>query len=100
MGSLLGVVALVSAVALGVRAWQRRSAERAQPGRRSDHPIAVTDYGEIDLAVRLQHCPCGGRYLLRGEGPARQQGLRIARLECRRCEREAELYFDVTGVPH
>lgn len=100
MGSLLGLVALLAAIALAVRAWRRRAAERAQPGRRSDRPIAIEDYGEIDWAVRRQRCACGSSYALRGEGPARQPGLRIARLECRRCERETELYFDVSGVPH
>lgn len=100
MGSLLGVAALVAAIALGVRTWQRRAVERAQPGRRSDRAIPITDYGEIDLTVRLQRCRCGGSFVLRGEGPARQTGLRLARLECRRCERETELYFDVSGVPH
>lgn len=99
MGALLGLAALLAAIVLGVRAWRRRAAVRAQPGRRRSHPIPIQDYGEIDLAVRLQRCACGGGYGVRGEGPA-AAGLRATHLECRRCEREAVLYFDVREVRH
>lgn len=100
MGSLLGVAALLAAVVVGMRLWRRRVAESAQPGRSPDRPIAIRDFGEIDVAVRLQTCPCGGRYVLRGEGPGAASQLRIAHLECRRCEREAAVYFDVSQVLH
>jgi hypothetical protein len=99
MGALLGLVALLAAIALGLRALQRRAVERAQPGRRPEQPIAVSDYGEIDLTVRLQRCPCGGHYSVRGEGPS-GDGVRVTHVECRRCEREAAIYFDVRGVLH
>lgn len=100
MGSILGLAALIAAVAVGLRALRRRAAERAQPGRSPARAIAIRDYGEMDLAVALQTCPCGGRYALRGEGPGAASQLRIARLECRRCEREVALYFDVSQVLH
>lgn len=100
MGSLLGIAALVAAIAVGLRLWRRRAAERAQPGRSPDRPIPIRDYGEMDIAIRLQTCPCGGHYALRGEGPGAAPQLRIAHLECRRCEREAAVYFDVSQVLH
>ena len=99
MGALLGLVAVTVGIILGLRAMQRRAVARAQPGRTAEQPIPITDYGEMDLSVRLQSCPCGGRYSIRGEGPA-ADGLRVAQLECRRCEREVSMYFDVRGVLH
>jgi hypothetical protein len=100
MGSLLGVAALIAVIAVGMRLLRRRAVERAQPGRSPDQPIVIRDYGEMDIAVRLQACPCGGHYLLRGEGPGAAPQLRAAHLECRRCEREAWVYFDVSQVLH
>lgn len=100
MGSLLGLAALVAAIAVGLRLLRRRAAEAAQPGRDPERPIAIRDYGEIDLAIGLQTCPCGGHYGLRGEGPGSRSHLRVAHLECQRCEREAAVYFDVSQVLH
>ena len=100
MGALLGLAAVIAVIAVGLRLLRRRAAERAQPGRSPDAPIAIRDYGEMDFAVALQTCPCGGRYALRGEGPGAGTQLRIARLECRRCEREVAVYFDVSQVLH
>jgi hypothetical protein len=100
VGSLLGLVALVVAVVVGLRLMRQRAVEHAQPGRSPDRPIAISDYGEMDIALRLQTCPCGGHYALRGEGPGAGTGLRVARVECRQCEREASIYFDVSRVLH
>ena len=100
MGALLGLAALATAIIVGLRLLQRRAAERAQPGRSPDAAISIADYGEIDLAIRLHACPCGGRYQLRGEGPGPAQRQRVAHLECRRCERQTAMYFDLTGVLH
>lgn len=99
MGSLLGMAALIAAVAVGLRLIRRRARERAQPGRDPERPIAIRDYGEMDFAVAQQVCPCGGRYALRGEGPV-AACLRVTHLQCRRCEREARVYFDVSQVLH
>ena len=66
----------------------------------ADMRIAIADYGEMDLAVAAQTCPCGGLYTVRGEGPGSTPGRRVAHLECRRCEREAWMYFDVSQVRH
>jgi len=101
MGSLLGLAALVAAVALGVRLLQQRGANRARPGRSPATAIPIEDYSDIDMAVRMQTCSCGGRFVVRGEGPARApDALRVAHLECRKCEREQRLYFDVSTVRH
>jgi len=101
MGSLLGVVALITAVVVGIRLLQRRAVDRARPGATPDTAIPVADYSDIDVAVNMQTCSCGGRFALRGEGPASPPGpLRVAHLECRRCEREQRVYFDMSTVRH
>src|SRR5262245_35229560 len=101
MGSLLGVAALIAAVALALRALQQRAAERGRPGASPANAIPIEDYSDIDVAVRSQACPCGGRFVVRGEGPASApDSLRVAHLECRKCERERRLYFDVSTVRH
>ena len=101
MGSLLGLAALIAAVAVGIRMVQQRAAERARPGATPATAIPIADYSDIDVAVRLQTCQCGGRFVVRGEGPASgPASLRVAHLECRKCEREQRLYFDVSTVRH
>ena len=101
MGSLLGVAALIAAVAAGLRLLQQRAVERARPGATPASAIPITDYSDIDVAVGILVCRCGGRFVLRGEGPASPPGsLRVAHLECRRCEREQRVYFDVSSVRH
>jgi hypothetical protein len=101
MGSLLGLAALIAVIAVGLRVLQQRAAERSRPGASPATAIPITDYGDIDVAVRMQTCRCGGRFSVRGEGPASGPGaLRIAHLECRCCEREQRLYFDVGTVRH
>jgi hypothetical protein len=100
MGALLGLVALAAAIIVGLRALQQRAVERARPGRSPASAIAIEDYGDMDIAVRMQVCRCGGRFAVRGEGPTREAHLRMTQLECRRCEREQRLYFDVSTVRH
>lgn len=101
MGSLLGLAALIAAIAVGWRVFQQRAAERTRPGASPTTAIPIDDYSDIDLAVGLQACRCGGRFVVRGEGPASLPGsLRVAHLECRKCERTQRLYFDVSTVRH
>ncbi|MGH7785224.1 MAG: hypothetical protein ACRERC_00060 [Candidatus Binatia bacterium] len=100
MGALLGLAALIAALVLGLRFMRQRAVERAQPGRSPTAPIPVEDYGDMDVAVRLQTCRCGGRLFIRGEGPGPNQALRVAHLECRKCEREQALYFDLSTLRH
>ena len=101
MASLLGLAALIAAVVLGLRTMQTRAADRGRPGATPTTAIPVVDYSDIDVAVRMQTCRCGGRFAVRGEGPVSRPGaLRVAHLECRKCEREQRLYFDMSTVQH
>ena len=101
MESVLGLAALIAAVVIGVRMLQQRAVERRRPGASPASAIPIADYGDIDMAIRMQTCACGGRFLVRGEGPAAGPGsLRLAQLECRKCERHRRLYFDVSTVRH
>jgi hypothetical protein len=96
----LAVLAAVAVVAL--RLLQRRAVERARPGATAATAIAIHDYGEMDIAVRLQTCACGGHFCLRGEGPlsGADRPTRVAHLECQKCERERRLYFDLSSLRH
>lgn len=98
----LGIAALVAVLVVAVRLVQQSAFERAQPGRSPATAIPIEDYGDMDLAVRMQTCRCGGRYILRGEGPLpdAERPLRVAHMECRRCERQRRLYFDLSAVRH
>jgi hypothetical protein len=98
----IGVAALAAVLVVAVRLIQQRAFERAQPGRSRETAIPIEDYGDMDVAVRLQTCRCGGRYSLRGEGPLPdgERPLRVAHMECRRCGREQRLYFDLSAVRH
>ena len=99
---VIGAAAFVAVLVAAVRLIQRQAIERSQPGRSRDTAIPIEDYGDMDLAVRLQTCRCGGRYTLRGEGPLPDAArpLRVAHMECRRCERQQRLYFDLSAVRH
>ena len=99
MGSLSGVAALIAAIAVGVRLLRRRAVERARPGRSADrhsHPRLRRDGHRRPPAGVSVRRPL----LIRGEGPGSAPQLRVAHLECRRCEREASVYFDVSAVLH
>ena len=102
LSALLGLSALIAAIVLGVRMLRQHAVESAQPGRTQATAIPIHDYGEIEIAVRLRTCACGGRFALRGEGPVgdAERPLRVALLECRKCEREQKLFFDLTEVRH
>lgn len=102
LSALLGLAALIAAIAAGLRLMRRHAVESAQPGRTPTTAIPIHDYGEIEIAVRLRTCVCGGRFALRGEGPVSDSDrpLRVALLECRRCEREQRLFFDLSEVRH
>ncbi len=102
ISELLGLVAFVVVVIALVRAFYDRAGERARPGRSPRSAIPVEDYGDIDATTRREMCPCGGRFVLRSEGPLTRGGrpLRVAQLECRRCARERRLYFDLSAMRH
>jgi hypothetical protein len=96
MGALLGVVAAVAALAILVRRGRAMRGAAMQPGARPERPIAVLSFDEIDFTVEQQRCECGGRFQPRGEGPvAGAPRLRQVQIECRECDRERRLFFDV-----
>jgi len=99
---LLGLVAAAVVVVALLRSIYERAGERASPGRSAKSAIAVEDYGDIDAATRRETCGCGGRFVLRSEGPLTHGGrpLRVAQLECRRCGRGRRLYFDLSTLRH
>jgi hypothetical protein len=100
--SLLALALLLAIAAVAWRSWRRRTAERALPGRSPNTAIRIEDYSDIDAAVQLETCGCGGRFVLRGEGPVRgyMAFLRMTRIECRGCARVRVLYFDLRTVRH
>ncbi len=101
METLLGLLATIAALAMLGRALWTRRARRCAPGGSLQSAIPVSHYDEIDAAVGLRRCQCRGRFALRGEGPVRgADSIRRARLECRECGREEELYFDLTRLDH
>jgi hypothetical protein len=99
---LLACVLVLALTVVAWRSWRRRAADRALPGRSPATAIPVEDYSDIDVAIRRQTCPCGSRFVLRGEGPVRGHNttLRMTRIECRRCARVRVLYFDLRTVRH
>ena len=98
IGFALGTAVLTAVIVLGWRKFRQRRAETTRPGRDEATAIPVTDYGEIDATVLIQRCTCGGRFITRGEGS--RGALRVVHLECRQCERERTVYFDVRAVRH
>lgn len=101
MTSLLIAIAVSIVVAIVlVRGVRRYLIERRLPGRSAQTAIRIEDYSDIDVAVRMESCPCGGRFTVRGEGPTRrnERPLRVAYLECRACNRERRMYFDLTAL--
>jgi hypothetical protein len=99
---VLAVAVLAAVIAVGVRLVQQRAVERARQGASPANAIPIRDYGEIDIALRLNTCSCGGRFLQRGETSLFEDGrsLRVAIVECRRCEREQRFFFDLSEVRH
>lgn len=75
---------------------------RRQPGATIRLPIIVGGFDEIDAAVASQRCSCGEAVGVSGETSrlVGQRRYRIVRLVCGECEREQQLYFDVTAVFH
>lgn len=100
--ALIGLALVIAVAAVALRLLQDRAVEKSRPGATPATAIRIHDYGEIDFAVRMHICRCGGRPTVRGEGPARDtpQLLRVAHLECQRCEREVRMYFDLSAVRH
>jgi len=101
-GLFIGVAVIAAVVAVWWRWRQERRQQRRQPGATIRLPIVVGGFDEIDGCVEEQRCSCGGVMALSGETSRRvgERRYRIARLVCQDCEREQQLYFDVTTVFH
>jgi len=105
LGFFIALALLLALAFSARRVWLRRrlgGLMRALPGGTPDLAVTVSSFSEIDDHVRGRRCPCGGRYEVLGEGSRVHEGvrLRLLRLECGICERETEIYFDVTGLFH
>jgi hypothetical protein len=102
VNALLALALLIVLALCAARMIRRWLAERSRPGRSPASAIAIENYADIDVSVRMQSCVCGGRYTIRGEGPVAgvERPLRTTHLECRRCHRERVLYFDLTSLRH
>jgi hypothetical protein len=77
----------------------RRKLTRLEPGGEPSRPIQVSSASVIEPRAESHPCPdCGGT--MRCEEHAalthRSQTLRMARLCCRTCGGELELYFQIT----
>lgn len=101
-GLLIGIVVIAAVAAVWWRRAQERRSVRRQPGATIRLPIVVGGFDEIDAAVTAQRCSCGEAVVLSGETSrlVGQRRYRIVRLVCGECEREQQLYFDVTAVFH
>ena len=105
LGFFIALALLLALAFSARRLWLRRRLARlmrALPGGTPEHAVTVSSFSEIDDDVRGRRCPCGGRYEVLGEGSRVREGarLRLLRLECGICERETEIYFDVTELFH
>ena len=102
---LVTLALLVALAATGQRWHKRRRLRRLLlqlPGASADNATAVASFDAIAEHVHQRRCPCGGRYDAFGEGSQTTDGrrLRVVQLECRFCERQTRMYFDVTTVFH
>jgi len=104
-GLLLTVALLAALAASGWRWRRRRRLARelaALPGGSRATALAVEDFSAIDAHVARRECRCGGRLQAHGERsePDGQRVLRVVRVECRRCERRGEVWFDASRAYH
>ena len=99
-------LALVAALAaVGLRALSRRRRARgeertlaATPGATPENPLRIRSFHELDDAVDELRCPCGGPLERIGEGG--RPGLRVVRTACTICERDVDLFFDLSELRH
>jgi hypothetical protein len=104
-GLLLGLALVAALVASGLRLVRRRRLERelaALPGGSRATALVVEDFAAIDAHLAGRGCRCGGRLRSHGERsePAGDRVLRVAKVECERCERRGEVWFDASRAYH
>lgn len=105
IGLLLGAALLAALAASAVRVLRRCRLERelaALAGGSRSTALEVEDFAAIDAHLAVRGCRCGGRLKAHGErseaGGARV--LRVVRVECDRCERRGEVWFDASRAYH
>jgi len=99
MEAFLGLAAAVAALAIVGRGLQARRSAAMLAGGGPERAIPVAAFDQIDEIVEQQRCGCGGRFDPRGEGPvAADRHLRQVSIECRDCERERRLFFDLRPI--
>ena len=107
-GLLLGAAILAAVAVVGTRAWKARRDRAAEdtwldrPGYAADKPLAVQRYDELDDFVELARCPCGGLLDRIGEGSrtSARGRVRVVRTTCTTCERDVDLFFELTAIRH
>lgn len=104
-GWFLAAALLAALTASGlrwVRRLRRRRALAALDGGSRASAIRVDGFSDIEEHVARRQCPCGGRLVSHGER-SESDGkvmLRVARVECDRCEERGEVWFDVSRAYH
>ena len=101
-GLAIGLAVIAAVLAVWWRWYSEKRAERRQPGATISLPIAVASFDEIDSDLEERRCQCGSHLSLSGETSrqVRQRRYRIVRLLCPECDKEYQVYFDVTTVFH
>lgn len=99
---LIAIVLLFAVGTIAVRRWRAWTVERRRPGASPANAIDAPRFDDIEEAVASQRCTCGGSFQIEGEGPLvdGDRRLRFVQLECRRCEKQRRVYFDVTLAFH
>ena len=102
---LLALVAIAAVVGVAMRRLSlaaRRRVAWEGPGSSPNRSIPVRSFADMDAALAVRACPCGGRYERTGEGTRQADGrrYRVASLVCRVCEEGQEVFFDTTDVLH
>ena len=105
LGLAITIALLLALAFSGRRTYLRyrlRRLMRSVPGGEARNAVRVRSFADINAEVGARRCACGGRYQVRGEGSRTHEGrrLRVLSVECSSCERESELYFDVTELFH
>ncbi len=85
-----------------VRRLRFRRALAALEGGSRASALEIDAFSEIEDHLAVRECPCGGLLASLGERsePDGQRIFRVVRVECRRCEELAEIWFDATRAYH
>ncbi len=94
---LLAVGVMVGRSLVRSRERRRRELELAsRPGLSAENPLRITSFDEMDDAVEMTRCPCGGLLDRIGEGS--REGMRVVRCACLTCEEDVDLFFELSQL--